>query len=452
MTKSKRARRAGLAAGAAALATMAFGASSASAAPFTTEFNYGYADLGPSFQDVTLLDGVNTATVSGDETAGVISAGTLSPIDRTLTLPIPGATAQVQIVRDPATAITGTYVSGTGATVLNATLDITVTVAGAGAADGSCTYNDVVYAFDTAGTVPHNGEPYDNPGGLGGVGAVSDSGTLPAGTPAGATCATLSSLLGADPDEVDLWLGSDMLPADSPVPFNQAFPQAQVNVGLLQNLDASAANARFQGTVQGDGGGASTADVIVPPGQPATATSPGFHWTPFATAPTGTPLLIDLILDGGGITAGVFDAANGAMTLPGVFDINVDVNANSFDCNSEDNALAPSTENPKGTAPAAGTRLTGLGGSGALAVSWAGLDQDGAAQCGQIDAAGFGPIGGLWLGRGITPPVAPVPPADVPIPAPPVEPGPTTKKCKKGQKLKKGKCVKKKKKKKKKKK
>ena len=57
--RSKRSRMVGMAVGAAALASMAFGAGSAQAAPFTMDLNYGYADFGD-------LPGTRTCRCSTD--------------------------------------------------------------------------------------------------------------------------------------------------------------------------------------------------------------------------------------------------------------------------------------------------------------------------------------------------------------------------------------------------
>ncbi len=462
MKMSKRARRAGLAVGTAVLATMAFGASSASAAPFSTTFNYGYVNLGNSFPNTQILDGVTTSTLTGDETAGAITAGTIEPITRVLN-PAPGITATSTLTQDGATPITGTYNSGTGALTLNITFDISVVVAGAGPNDGTCNYNDVAYVFDTANTVPHAGEPYDNAGGLAGNGAVSDAANLPAGTGDPATCGFLGVVLGADPDEADVWLGSNILPSDAPVPFNQAFESGRLNVGLLTNINIDAANPRFvnsagSSVVQGTAGGSSASTVTIQPS--------AFAFDPVATAPTGTPLSVDLALDSP-ITTGSFDAATGEMTLPGIYTATVTVRPgegppNEFDCVSQANPINLSTENPQGSSPAPGTRFAGLAGPGALSASWPTLDQDGSANCALIDGAGFFPSGGMWIGRGITPPENP-PDTTTSTTTVPTTPTTTTnnnnnnkkKKCKKAKKKKKGKkgaaaagCKKKKKKKK----
>ena len=346
-----------------------------------------------------LFDGSSSATLTGDVAAGgAITGGTISPITNVLS-PFPGVTNTVTLTQDSGTPVTGTYNLGNGATTLNATFDSSVVVAGSGATDGTCNYNNVAYTMDTANAVPHAGEPFDNPGGLEGNGAISGSANLPAGTGDAATCAFLGAALGTDPDQVEIWLGHDILPSDSPVPFNQAFPTGLLNVGLLQNLNIDPANARYVGgTIQGTGGGASTATIGVDPAE--------FLFDPVTVNPTGTPIQIDMTLDAPGIGAGTFDASNGAMTLTGgLYTVTSTINPGpgQIVCTSNANPLDLSTESPQGTAPNPGTRFSHLSGNGALSVSWSSLDTDGSPQCAQIDAAAYGPIGGMWISRGLHP-------------------------------------------------
>ena len=91
---------------------------------FTMDLNYGYADFGdlPANADVPLLDGSSSATLTGEETGGVITGGNIAPITNVLR-PAPGVTMTVTLTRDPGTPITGTYDSGSGATTLNAAFD-----------------------------------------------------------------------------------------------------------------------------------------------------------------------------------------------------------------------------------------------------------------------------------------------------------------------------------------
>ena len=169
---------------------------------------------------------------------------------------------------------------------------------------------------------------------------------------------------------------------------------------MLQNLNINPANARYVGgTIQGTGGGASTATIDVDPSE--------FQFDPVMFAPTGTPLQIDMTLDAPGISAGTFDASSGEMTLAGgLYTVTTTINPgqgppNEFTCTSNANPLDLSTESPQGTAPAPGTRFSHLGRSGALSVSWSSLDTDGSPNCGTLDAAGYSPIGGMWLSRGV---------------------------------------------------
>ena len=209
---------------------------------------------------------------------------------------------------------------------------------------------------------------------------------------------------------VGLWLGHNVLPNSAAVGFQQRFSQGLVNVGAIQNIDLSpVADIVYSGAIQGTGGTAGAAGIQVP--------AAGFDFTPFTTAPTGTPLTIDITLDAPGL-AGTFNANTGALALPGnyTFTINVAPGAPTapYDCVSSANTLNLSTANPVGTAPAGGTPFSGFDGSGALSVSWPTLNAAPtptppapATGCDTLNALGTQVVGGMWIARGIGGPVAP---------------------------------------------
>ena len=263
MKNSKRARKAGIAVGIAALATMAFGAGSAQAVPFANTFDNGF--LKTTFPG-NGFDVIEPTTPAGGAEPPASIAGDLDLGTGVLTIP-PGCTAPsspgvhngvgfcfpdfsgtvsgipISVSLTTTEVMTATVEGGVIAPTGGATTSTTDFTAVLDVAGDICTISPIELTFSTADTaypVPYDGDLFDVPFHTGmdypplQNGAIQASWTsLPAATPApGDDCSLVNGLTGG---QGGLWIAEGLTtPAVNQPP---AAPDIPVGGGIVPKTD-----------------------------------------------------------------------------------------------------------------------------------------------------------------------------------------------------------------------
>ncbi len=214
-----------LVAGMAAFAFSAVATGAAQAAPFSLTFNHGFASIGCAPPDCTLddekiLEPPDSATISGDNTAGALNfpAGDILQRDFMVTIPgDPPAEVTVTLTLTAVDPMTGTYDNSTGQIDISAT-HVKARAQVPGITD--CTIDPVVLAFTTEANSYHNGVRYNHLNSEG-PGALATNWT---DLPPPVATSLLSDPLGLCPmldDFVDgpggVWLSKDLSTIGNPL-------------------------------------------------------------------------------------------------------------------------------------------------------------------------------------------------------------------------------------------